>query len=210
MPDRVKKRTYISPARRAQADATRTRIIDAAARLFLERGYVRTSTASIARAAGTSEASVFAVFGTKANLLVTVVADQVGRHPDFPLHNQPIYLELAANPDKRPAIEQMARVVRRAHDRSWQLLAIAWAAAEDDPEVARAARRGADSRHDDCAWFVREVIGIGDPEAGPLIDEVWTLISVENYRHLIVERSWEPERYEAWLAAMVAAALGLR
>jgi hypothetical protein len=55
---------------------------------------------------------------------------------------------------------------------------------------------------------VRDVIGIGDPEAGPVIDAVWTLGSVENYRHLVVERSWAPERYEEWLAAMVAAVLG--
>jgi TetR/AcrR family transcriptional regulator, regulator of autoinduction and epiphytic fitness len=207
MPGRVKRRTYVSPARRAQADATRRRILDAAASLFLERGYARTTTASIALEARTSEATVFAVFGTKANLMVSVIADQVGRQ-DFPLKSDPIWLVLAANSDKRPAVEHMARVVRAAHDRSWRLLATAWAAAEDDPEAARAARRGADSRHDDAAWFVRDVIGIGDPEAGPVIDAVWTLVSVENYRHLVVERSWEPERYEAWLAAMVAAVLG--
>ena len=63
MPGRVKKRTYGSPARQAKAAATRARIIDAAARLFLERGYARTSTAAIGKAAQTSEASVFAVFG---------------------------------------------------------------------------------------------------------------------------------------------------
>jgi AcrR family transcriptional regulator len=206
MPGRVKKRTYVSATRRAQADATRRRILDAAAPLFLERGYARTTTASIARAARTSEASVFAVFGTKANLLVSVITDQV-RRQDFPLRNQPIWLVLAANSDKRPAIEEWAHVVRRAHDRSWRLLAVAAAAAQDDADAAAAARRGADSRHADCAWFVRDVIGIEDPAAGPLTDEVWTLINVENYRHLVVERGWEPERYEAWLSAMIAAAL---
>jgi len=207
VPSAVKKRAYVSRVRRARAEATRTRIIDAAAGLFLEAGYGPTSTAAISKAAETSEASLFAVFGSKANLLVTVVADQVGRHPDFPLHRQPVWLEYAVQPDKRPAVEAMARVVRRAHDRSWRLLAVAAAAAQDDPAVAAAVSRGAAGRHVDCGWFVREIIGAPEAGAGRLTDEVWTLISVENYRHLVVERSWPPDRYEAWLAAMLLAVL---
>jgi TetR/AcrR family transcriptional regulator of autoinduction and epiphytic fitness len=209
MPDDVKKRTYSSPVRQAQARATRARIMDAATRLFLDAGYARTSTAAIARAAGTSEASVFAVFGSKADLLVAVVRDHVVRDSDFPLAAQPIWRTLAAQPDKRPAIEAAARVVRRAHDRSWRLLAVVAAAAQDDPAVAEAHRRAADSRRDDCAWFVREVVGLRDADdADRRIDETWTLISVENYRHLVVDRSWPPERYEAWLSAMLAVTLG--
>jgi AcrR family transcriptional regulator len=204
---RVKKRSYISPARQARAQATRARIIDAATRLFLADGFARTSTAAIARAAGTSEASVFAVFGSKADLLVAVVRDHVVRDSDFPLAAQPIWRTLAAQPDKRPAIEAAARVVRRAHDRSWRLLAVVAAAAEDDPALAEAHRRAAQSRHDDCGWFVREVIGITGPDADRQTDEIWTLSGVDNYRHLVVERSWPPERYEAWLASMLAAVL---
>lgn len=208
MPPPVNKRQYISPTRQAKAEATRSRIVDAATTLFLEAGYARTRTAAIARAARTSEASVFAVFGSKADLLVAVIRDHVRRDGDFPLAAQPVWRGLAGRADKTAAIEAMASIVRRAHDRSWRLLAVAAAAAQDDPVVARAQGRGADSRRDDCAWFVREVIGLDDADdAEQRIDEMWTLVSVENYRHLVVERSWPPERYEAWLAAMVAAAL---
>lgn len=47
---------------------------------------------------------------------------------------------------------------------------------------------------------------MADPEP-EVIDEVWTLISVENYRHLVVERSWPTERYESWLSGMLTAVL---
>ena len=117
----VKKRGYVSPKRRAKAQATRARIIDAATRLFLEAGYARTTTAAIALAARTSEASVFAVFGSKADLLVEVIRDHVRRDGDFPLAAQPIWRELAARKDKAPAIEAAVRIIRRAHDRSWRL-----------------------------------------------------------------------------------------
>jgi TetR/AcrR family transcriptional regulator, regulator of autoinduction and epiphytic fitness len=207
MPDRVKKRAYVSPARQAKAEATKARIIGAAAKLFLDRGYARTSTAAIGRAANTSEASVFAVFGSKADLLVAVVADHVVRHPDFPLRDSPAWPRFAQQTDKRPAIEEFARVTRGAHDRSWRLLAVAAAAAHDDPVVATAVARGAARRHADCAWLLREVIGMAEPELGRTADEVWTLVSVENYRHLVIERSWPPEQYESWLAEMLTATL---
>lgn len=196
----VKKRPYVSLARRAKAAATRARIIDAATRLFLEAGYARTSAAAIGKEAGTSEASVFAVFGSKADLLVAVVTDHVVRDADFPLRDQPIWRTFAAEPDKTAAIEAFARVVRRAHDRSWRLLAVAAAAAQDDPAVAGAVGRAAGGRHATCAWFVREVIGIAGPDSARTADAMWTLISVENYRHLVIERAWSPEEYESWLS----------
>ncbi len=207
MSEVVKKRVYVSPARQAKADATRTRIIGAATRLFLDAGYGPTSTAAIGRAARTSEASVFSVFGSKADLLVAVVTDHVTRDPDFPLRRHPRWRRLASKADKAAALQAFARVTRRAHERSWRLLAIAAAAAQDDPAVAVAVGRGAAGRHQDCDWFVRDVIGITDPEAARATDEVWTLISVENYRHVVVERGWPAARYEQWLVAMLTASL---
>jgi AcrR family transcriptional regulator len=189
------------------AAATRARIVDAATELFLDAGYARTTTAAIARAARTSEASVFAVFGTKVELLLAVIRDHVRRDGDFPLAEQPIWRDLAAREDKAPAIETAVGIVRRAHERSWRLLAVAAAAAQDDPVVARAQARGAQSRHDDAAWFVRDVMGVDAREVAQRADEVWTLISVDNYRHLVVERGWTPEQYEAWLSAMLAETL---
>ena len=203
----VKKRDYDSPTRQARAAASRAAIIAAASKLFLERGYRGTTTAAIAEAAHTSEALVFSVFGSKAELLVQVVTDHVTRHPDFPLRDQPAFRALAGEPDGTAAIEALARIVRGAHDRSWRLLAMAAAAGQDDPVVGAAVARGAEGRHKACGWFVREVIGISGPEADRKTDEVWTVISVENYRHLVTERHWPAEKYEAWLAMMVTAVL---
>jgi Bacterial regulatory proteins, tetR family len=203
----VKKRAYVSPARRAKAAATRARIIDAAAKLFLEQGYGNTSTAAIGRAAVTSEGSVFAVFGSKADLLVAVIAEHVGRHSDFPLSDSPVWQQFAGQKDRTPAIQEFARVVREAHERSWGLLAVAAAAAHDDPTVASALARGAAGRHTDCRWLLVEVIGIATSELDRKTDAVWTLISVDNFRHLVIERSWPPANYESWLAGMLTATL---
>jgi AcrR family transcriptional regulator len=207
MTETVKRRRYVSPQRQAKAEATRRRILDAAAALFAEAGYGRTSAASLARAAEVSEASVFAVFGSKANLLAEVIRDQVTRHSDFPLRTQPGWQTFAGAADKRPAIAAFAAVTCRAHGRSWRLLTVAAAAAEGDDELATAVRGGAARRHQDCGWLVREVLGVPDPDAARVTDAVWTLISVENYRHLVVECGWPDEEYQNWLTAVLMTAL---
>ena len=206
----VKRRRYVSPQRRAQAEATRRRILDAAATLFVEAGYSRTSAASVARAAEVSEASVFAVFGSKANLMVEVILDRVTRHSDFPLRAQPSWQAFAVATDKAPAITAFAAVVCGAHYRSWRLLTVASAAAEGDDELATAVRGGAARRHDDCGWMVRDVLEVPARDATRVTDAVWTLISVENYRHLVVECGWSGEEYQAWLTTALMTALPAR
>lgn len=34
-------------------------------------------------------------------------------------------------------------------------------------------------------------------------DVLWALTSYDVYRMLVVEQSWEPERYETWLAQLL-------
>ena len=63
------KKSYESPLRAAQAQATRRAIVAAAARLFVERGYGPTSIDAIAEAAGVSRKTVFTSVGGKAAAL---------------------------------------------------------------------------------------------------------------------------------------------
>ena len=60
------------PRRTRDPEAKREQILEAAERLFCERGYDKTSTAAIARAAGVSEGTVFHHFGSKSALFADV------------------------------------------------------------------------------------------------------------------------------------------
>ncbi len=53
-----------------QRDETRQRLLDAASRLFAERGYDQTTSAEIAQAAGVTERTLFRHFETKADLML--------------------------------------------------------------------------------------------------------------------------------------------
>lgn len=61
---------------------TRTVILDAAERLFAERGFAGTSVRDIVRASDTSPPSLYHFFGSKENLLVELVTDRYDRYCD--------------------------------------------------------------------------------------------------------------------------------
>lgn len=207
VPDPVKKRAYVSPKRQAKAAETRARILAAASEMFLEAGYGRTGTAAIAKAARTSEANVFAVFGSKAELLLQVVFDHVRNDPDFSMGDPARWEGLIGVSRRRAATAELSRLVSRVHHRSWRIRAVAAAAAQDDDTVRAAVARGAQRRHQDCAWFVREVLAVPDDEVSGAADAMWALINIENYRLLVHERGWTSVQYEHWLARMITAAL---
>lgn len=203
MPPRVKARAYDSPARREQAKATRARILAVAEKLFLTRGYRRTTCAAIAGEAGVSEAAVFAVFGSKPRLLVAVVRAAVGGSAaEVPLRERPEWRRLQAEQDRGEAVALFATLVGKAHRRSWRLLSIVRAAAEDDEELASIAAQAGQARRRDCEWFATTVLDLDPtaPETSQRIDAAWAQSSADLYRLLVVERHWPLRRYQAWLS----------
>ncbi len=85
--------------RAEQKMETRQRLMDRAVRLFSRRGFARTTTAQIARAAGVSHGAVFMHFGSR-DALVRAVAGEIGRAITDRLH------ELAAD---RASLRQVLR-----------------------------------------------------------------------------------------------------
>ncbi len=93
-------------ARTRDPEDKRARVMDAARRLFSERGYASTTTADVARQAGVSEGIVFHHFGSKADLLAEV-ASNYGRGLAAAM------FEAAPGPVEAPPAEAM---LRRAFD----------------------------------------------------------------------------------------------
>ena len=67
------KRTYDSSLRKEQGALTRAKIVEAAAALFEEQGYGRTTVKQIAAAAGVAPDTIYATFGTKARVLTALI-----------------------------------------------------------------------------------------------------------------------------------------
>src|SRR5687767_11182338 len=100
MPKSVKgPRQYTSERRSEQARETRRRILDAARELFLEQGYGATTISAIASRAGVAVQTVYAVFGSKRQLLSDLVdVSIVGDDLPIPMLKRPDVREVNAEP----------------------------------------------------------------------------------------------------------------
>src|SRR3954462_14060201 len=107
------KRVYRSALRAAQAERTRTAVVAAAARGFVEHGYARTTIRDLAQAADVAVQTVFAQ-GSKAALLLAAVDHAVvGDDEDAPLLQRDLFRRLfaAADLDEKLAVyREIARV----------------------------------------------------------------------------------------------------
>jgi AcrR family transcriptional regulator len=66
--------TSPDPIREQLIQARRNQILDAAAAVFAEKGFHRATTKEIARTAGVSEGTIYNYFGSKADLLIGIMA----------------------------------------------------------------------------------------------------------------------------------------
>ena len=206
------RRPYNAEGRRAQARATRERILRTAQELFVARGYAGVSVADIAAAAGVSAPTVFAAFRSKANLLKEATETAlVGDAESVPLHDRPQMRHVVAAPTAREVLERFAALVAEAGPRAVPLYAVLHAAADADTELARIARTLDEQRLTGAtrlAEVVLDRLGDGDPERLEQVrDTIWAFNSPQLYTLLVTQRGWTPQRYGAWVARGLVAAV---
>jgi AcrR family transcriptional regulator len=196
---------YHSPLRARQATETRRAIVDAAIRLFSDRGWTATTLPMIAAEAGTSVDTIYATFGTKSALMmaavdVAIVEDDEEEamvdRPDFALFA------------KGKRIERLRTGVHftvGVYERSVPMLkALQEAAASDDAARARLTQYDEDRRGVIAAGLAL-ILGRTAPEE--LIDTMWALASPEVFIMLTERRSWSIGRTEDWLVQVSNAAI---
>jgi AcrR family transcriptional regulator len=190
--------------RRARSRRTRTRLVDAATALFVERGYVATTVEAVAAAAGVAVPTVYYVFGTKPHLLAAVLDASIAGTPDTPaVVDQPWVEALAVAED---AGEAVATLVAR----SVGIIARAAAVyevvrrASADPEVGALLDGNRQARREDQRHLVEVLAAAGHLRPGldvdAAADAVYALVNEEVYGLLVDDCGWDVARFEAWLA----------
>lgn len=174
-------------------DETRLRLLNAARKLLVKRGFHAVGLEDIAEAAGVSRQAVYKThFASKADLLLSLVrhVDEVENIAELV---RPVIEANSAIDMLRASIAASVNIQGRVHD----IALVVGAAAHSDAGAATAFRdrmeqkRGAlrtaltrlksDGRLDP-AWTVEQAV-----------DTVAALLSVDTYQELVVERGWKPE-----------------
>ncbi|GGX82301.1 TetR family transcriptional regulator [Streptomyces fructofermentans] len=200
--ERQVKRQYDTSRRRAAAQATRQAILDAARRLFIERGYAATTMAELAERAGVAVDTVYTVAGRKPALFLQLVESAISGTDDaVPAAERDYVREMRAEPDAARKLRRYARAVREMHARLAPLLLVARAG---PPEVAEVWQSIARRRAGNMRLLAADLAATGQLRDGLDLEEVadvmWATNSPEFYCLLVEDRSWPPERFERWLA----------
>ena len=196
------KRPYHSQVRQRQAEETRRRILAAAGELFASRGYAVTTLKAVAEVAEVSSKTIAAVFGSKRALLAKVINPEA-----FSTPVKLLIEELRTTEDPSRRLSLVAQITRQAYEplaSSLELLRTAGAVA---PELADLAQQVEARRRQNQARLIASLHEQGVLRSGLSFEEatdvLWALTSYDVYRMLVVEQSWEPERYETWLAQLL-------
>lgn len=191
------RRRYDSPRRAAQAQQTRTDIVSAARRLFVDQGWGATTMRAVANEAGVSMPTVYAAYGNRASL-VRALAEAADLAADAPT----MLAELkAATDDPARQLEAMAAYDRRLFERAGDVITLIREAGRTEPELAtlyRELRRQADqTRIRLFSSWPAEVLRSG-VDVSTAVDTYAALCNIDVYTTLTDERGWSPDRTERW------------
>jgi AcrR family transcriptional regulator len=199
------KRAYDATKRRARAEeersATRRRVLAAAERLFVEKGYTATTMADIAADAGVAMQSLYKAGKSKPDLLQRVVEVVVaGDDQAVMMTERPSVAAIADEADAVRQVELLCALIASTQERSAPVQAALRQAAAVDDTVARNLDAELRRRHETIGTVVGMIAA--DRLRLPLeesIDTVWAIGSSEVFLLLRTRRGWDADHYLRWL-----------
>ena len=213
MAERVKpRRSYHSPRRQQQAAATRQAILEAALRLFEQRGYPATTMEQVAAEAGVALKTVYVAFQTKSGLLRALWDLRLkGDQEQAAVAERPWYREVVDEPDPERQLQRNARNARVVKQRIAGVLRVLRSAAPVDPDAAALWRLIQSDFYDNQRVIVESVHAnkalCPGLDVARATDILWTLNHPDVWLLLVGERGWTPEQWERWFADTACAQL---
>jgi AcrR family transcriptional regulator len=211
-PDVKPVRRYDSSRRQEQARHNRSAILEAARRMFLERGFAGTTMPGIAAAAGVSVQTVYKAFANKPGLAKAVFDVAIaGDDEPVPMTERASLRRVRDEPDPRRQLELYGEHLAAVAPRHVPIQLVILSAAATDPEAGKVWRVLQAERLRGMSLFARSLHAAGHLRSGVSATEardvLWTYNSAELFQLLVIERGWSPGRYGRWVAAALTAAL---
>jgi len=211
----VKQQPESRTSRRDRARATRLRITKAAYTLFCRRGYVGTTMADIAEAAGVAVQTVYFTFHTKSELLSKAYDFAVlGEGDPLPPEQQPWYAAMAAEPDVVAALRHAVEGIGVIMTRATPLDTVVRSTAGSDPETAAVRAFHERWRAQGYRAMLDILSAKADLRAGVTPERASQLlllyVGMDVYRVLVIDFGWSHHAWVDWTVATLADQLFVR
>ncbi|MEQ1787439.1 MAG: helix-turn-helix domain-containing protein [Acidimicrobiales bacterium] len=193
--------------RRQRSVRTRAAIVDAAARMFVDRGYVATTIEAVAELAGVATQTVYYVFNTKRNLLAAVLdASIAGDVEPLPVLDRSWVSALGADGDAATAIDGLVAAGVAILARAAPVYEVVRRASAD-AEVGLLLDENRRARRTDQQRLVEILEAAGHLRPGLAVptaaDIVYGVLNEEVFQLLTVDCGWDLARFEAWVAELL-------
>lgn len=188
-----------------KAEATRRRIVDAAVRLFVERGYHSTTIESIADAADVAVETIYKRFGSKAGLLKAAREAAVADAPEppefFEFPATPIEDALHADTDPIRQLRTLAEFSARRLERLAPYHRTLRSAGTGDPELSDVIAGDHAARRERQRDNIHTIAANGPLRLHPddAADTYSALANPDVYLLLTDHFGWTAEHYRQWL-----------
>ncbi len=192
------RRAYESPRRRRQAAETRATVVEAATRLFGERGYAATGMRDVAREAEVAVETVYAYYRSKTELLMAAI-DQavVGDDAPVAMADRPEFRALGTG-SRAERIGAAAQLITEVNRRTVGVNLALREAASSDPQLDALIRQREQGRRTNVGQGIALITGRAADDR--TCDALWAVFDVGVYRLLVDLRGWSPQEYCDWLA----------
>jgi AcrR family transcriptional regulator len=210
---KTSKREYDSSRRQAQANETRRHILEAARKLFVERGYAGATAEAIAAEAGVAAQTIYAIFKNKKKILVSLmnISPTTGVEDHTPMLERANVQAVARERDQRRQLQMFAQVVASNLNQVAAVSEIMTNAAKIEPDFERIVEKLNKQRLEHMMSAVQQIAANGpfrdNIDEIYASDTVWTLTSPEVFLLLTRDRGWSKEQYAEWLEDMLTQAL---
>lgn len=206
----VKGKTEAGRRREERAWLTRRRIVDAALRLFLHRGYSRTTVEAIAQEAQVAPATVYQAFGTKQSILSEALERSLAWDYEPAAILQRAWVQEAREePDIRRRLRLIAEHTAEIAARTAQIKEVMRDAAALEPAVRDLIEE--DHKHRRRVQRALVAIIFGTSEDDPAITDAAEtyFMFCHSYNFYVAERrlGWTMATWREWLVQTLTAAL---
>ncbi|WAC92344.1 TetR/AcrR family transcriptional regulator [Mycobacterium sp. Aquia_213] len=194
-------------SRRAEyAEATRQAAVDAARRLFRDKGYFATTVNEIAAEARVSPATVYAVNGGKQGLLSSLI-DVWSAAPEVAVAAD----HIASLDDPVEVLRFTTALTRQMRKDYGDIMRVVIAAAPHDGTAADGLALGTRRYRDGigvAARRIAELDGLRDGiDAAEALDIMWFYLGYAGFFTLVDDNGWSYAKAEAWLRNAAGQAL---
>ena len=208
MTEPVKGKTDAGRRREERARQRRERVVDAASRLFGERGYVATTIEAIARAAEVAPATVYQAFGTKQAILARILDVTIAGDADPAALLDRDWVRLAArHQDPRQRLALVVRHTSQVAARTAPVKEVMRDAAASDPAVRQLLLEDDQRRYLTQQALVDLIIGAGSLRPGCDRDQAvatfFALVNSHGYQLLATQLGWSPDDWQRWLTGVL-------